>query len=381
MIDPFDITVRECLNDGFNDGVYNPGETTEDTKVQASESLYAVQVSPGRAYLRGYPIQSTNPKYLDVPKPRDFVSLQNNIVPFELGNYVLVNNVYGSPLITGPNITPSYQILELKDRENLTPGSSNGTTIGFARVSNWELEDTSDGVTGNSNDVYKAFLFDVALFTKLKLAASATIIAGSQIVGKSSGATGYIRISGGGTSVTSDDLELVNVTGNFREGEVISVDGRDVGSISKIYNYQFSDVRQFIGRDSSNAVAFSCNVMFSDSFQLSGTRYTYNSSTNVLVGFNSNISLEVRPYDRLYFAPGNYFLVGGVPAGYDLSTVFNYQDQSISVSLRTDSGFSTVTPTNGQQFTSIFRFRPKIEDTQLDDLFIELPKELHPKYQ
>jgi hypothetical protein len=375
MIDPFDITVRECLNDGFNDGVYNAGEITEDTKVEASESLYAVQVSPGRAYLRGYPIQSTNPKYLDVPKPRNFVSLQNNIVPFELGNYVLVSNVYGTPLITGPNISPSYQIVELKDRENTTPGSSNGTTIGFARISNWELEDTSDGVTGNENDVYKAFLFDVSLFTRIKLGASTTIIAGSQIVGKSSGATGFIRVSGGALSVTSDNLELINVNGNFREGEVISVDGRDVGTVSKIYNYQFSDVRQFIGRDSSNAVAFSCDIMFNDSFQLSGTRFTYDSGDDVLIGFNSNIALEVRPYDRLYFAPGNYFSVAVLPSNYDLSTVFDYDTQSISVTVETDAGFDVVTPTDGQQFTSIFRFRPKIEDTQLDDLFIELPKE------
>ena len=88
MIDSFDVSVRECLKDGFNDGVYGPGEITEDTKVEASEALYAVQVSPGRAYLRGYSIQSTNPKYLDVPKPRNSVSLENNIVPFELGNYV-----------------------------------------------------------------------------------------------------------------------------------------------------------------------------------------------------------------------------------------------------------------------------------------------------
>ena len=373
MIKPFEITVRECLNDGFNDGVYQPGEKTDDTGVEASESLYAVQISPGKAYLRGYRIESTNPKVLDIPKPRDFVSLQNNIVPFEIGNYVLVDNVYGAPLITGPNISSGYQIIELKDEENNVPGSSNGNTIGYARVSNWELDDTSDGVFGDDNDVYRSHLFDIALLTKIKLVGTATIIAGSQIVGKSSGATGFIRIDGGSTFITSDTISLISVNGNFRDGEVISVDGRDIGTISKIFTYQFSDVRQLVGRDSSNVVVFTSNIIFNDSFQLSGTRFTYDDG--LLIGFNSNIALEVRPYDRLYFAPGNYFSVDAVPSDFNLTTIFNYQNQSISVSLTVDDGFDVIVPDAGQQFTSIFRFRPQLENTDLDDLLLELPKE------
>jgi len=375
MIKQFEITVRESLNDGFNDGVYQPGEITEDTKVLTSDDLYAVQISPGKAYLKGYRIETTNPKFLDVPKPRDFATKENNIIPVEIGNYILVNNVYGTPSITGPNITSAYQIVELKDAENLTPGSSNGNTIGFARISHWEFNDSADGIQGNLNDVYKAHLFDISMLVNLRISITSTIIAGSKIVGKTSGATGFIRIANGETSVTSNDITLINVTGDFRVGEVISIDGRDVGTITSSYVYNFSDVRQLIGRNSSNVVTLSSDVILTNSFQLSGTRYTYDSVNETLTGFNSNIGLEVRSYDRLYFAPGNYFLVDPVPADYNLSTIFNYSNQSISVSVQTDTGFDAVTPTDGQQFTSVFRFRPELQDIQIDDLLIELPKE------
>jgi len=374
-IKPFEISVRESLNDGFNNGVYNPGEKTDDTGVEASESLYAIQVSPGKAYLKGYRIESTSPKFLDVPKPRDFISKDNNILPVEIGNYVFVNNVYGAPLITGPSINPSYQIIELKDEENTIPGSSNGTTIGFARISHWEFDETVDGIQGNSNDRYKAHLFDVAMITKIKLNSSATILAGSKIVGKLSGASGYIRISGGGTSVSSDNISLLNVTGNFRSGEILSIDGRDIGTISNLYTYNFSDARQFIGRDPSNAVTLSCDLIFTESFLLSGSRYTYNSTNGTLTGFNSNIAVEVRANDRLYFAPGNYFLVDSVPSDYNLSPIFNYQNQTFSVSIESEVGFDPIEIPTGQEFTSLFRIRPQIQESQNDILFLNLPKD------
>jgi hypothetical protein len=67
--------------------------------------------------------------------------------------------------------------------------------------------------------------------------------------------------------------------------------------------------------------------------------------------------------------------VGQVPSNYNLSTVFNYTNQTISVTLGTDTGFTPVVPTDGQQFTSIFRIRPEIREQQRNDLIIRLPKE------
>ena len=66
---PFGVDVRESLDDGLNEGVYVSGANT-DQGATTSESLMAVQISPGKAYVRGYEIETTAPTFIDVEKPR-----------------------------------------------------------------------------------------------------------------------------------------------------------------------------------------------------------------------------------------------------------------------------------------------------------------------
>ena len=372
MVTPFDIKVRECLNDGFNNGVFLPGTYTEDTKVLASEDLYTVQISPGRVYLQGYPIVRDAPVYLDLPKPREYKSLQNNIVPFELGNTIQVSNVYGSPILSGPDIDSSYQIIELRDAVTATPGSAAGNVIGLARIASWEFTSSgTDTVEGDLNDYYDAHIFDISLFTKLYLTGSTTIEGGSIVKGKTSGATGFLRLSSG-TSFTGQTVTLYGVSGSFRSGEVIEVDGRDKGTISKVYTYEFSDIRQLVGRNISSTVILTGDIAFTDEVRLTGDKftYTYVSSQGYLTGFNSNISPEVRPGDRLYVSPSNYFIVSAVPANLDTSTIFTYSTQAFKVTAA--NGFS---PTSGTEYTVVIRKRPELLGKQNGDLFTEMPKE------
>ena len=49
----FDIRVREHLNDGINGGVYLPGKVSPDGVAAASDH-FAVEIGPGKAYVRGY---------------------------------------------------------------------------------------------------------------------------------------------------------------------------------------------------------------------------------------------------------------------------------------------------------------------------------------
>ena len=87
VIDTFDVTAREHLNDGFNNGVYNSGETSADGNV-AQEGKLALEISPGKAYVRGYRTEFITPQFVDADKPRDFDSRQNAIINFNLGNFV-----------------------------------------------------------------------------------------------------------------------------------------------------------------------------------------------------------------------------------------------------------------------------------------------------
>ena len=50
-----------------------------------------------------------SPVYVDIDKPRDTNSAQNTIIPFELGNFSEIDNVYGFLNVSGSTITDAYQ--------------------------------------------------------------------------------------------------------------------------------------------------------------------------------------------------------------------------------------------------------------------------------
>ena len=114
VIDTFDIKMREHLDDGFNNGVYRAGAQSREGNA-ASEDMLAIEVSPGRAYVKGYRTEFLVPQYVDAPKPRDFNSEENAIVSFNLGQFVKVYDVYGWPDLTGEGVTDAYQVLEMRD--------------------------------------------------------------------------------------------------------------------------------------------------------------------------------------------------------------------------------------------------------------------------
>ena len=45
-----------------------------------------VKLSPGRAYVRGFGVDITGNKVLDVEKPRDTKTVDNKSVPFRMGS-------------------------------------------------------------------------------------------------------------------------------------------------------------------------------------------------------------------------------------------------------------------------------------------------------
>ena len=88
------------------------------------------------------------------------------------------------PRISGENVSECYQTVDLRD-DWLGTGPSNtikGNLIGKARVLQLEKD-------GNK---YNCFLFDIQMFTALNFASSQSIIDGELLVGRSSGARGYV---------------------------------------------------------------------------------------------------------------------------------------------------------------------------------------------
>lgn len=125
----------------YNRGIYTP-ENGGD------ESLVAIGLEPGKAYVKGYEIEKIATEYVPVPKARTSVLQENQVIRATVGNYILVNNLYG--LVDVNN----FEQIQLHSRLTTTPGTSAGAQIGTARVRNVELHSTG---------IYKLFLFDVTL--------------------------------------------------------------------------------------------------------------------------------------------------------------------------------------------------------------------------
>ena len=156
----FDVRIREHKNDGANGGVYLQGSTSPGG-ITASEAYYVIEVGPGKAYVRGYESETLVPTFVDLEKSRTSIALQNSIVPFELGNYMLMNNVKGSPIVNGNSITSNYQVVEFRDVKPNGSLSATGNIIGYGRVAAYEYHNGTN-VTSSST-VFKAYVFDLSL--------------------------------------------------------------------------------------------------------------------------------------------------------------------------------------------------------------------------
>ena len=370
VVNDFQITMRENLSDGFNNGVYTTGQITSGG-IAASKDNYSIEFGPGTAYVRGYRIKTLTPTYTDLPKPRDTDAAQNVIIPFEMGNYSRVANVFGFPNVSGSTISNAYQTVELRDRFTATPGDSVGNLIGYARVSSMEHIGDPNTTFGDADDQYRLHLFDVQMITVLRLNTAKTIAQGTVVVGGTSGARGYVidAISG------AQNLPIYQVEGTFQSGEMLTLDGQSLDTITNLHVYQYSDTRQILSKDeSTNAVEFTCDLLLDDAKLLQGVTFTYDAtgSAEKITGLNSNFASDLRPGDRIYFSDTKYVDVDFVdPTALQTTnngTIFNYSSQIVLVA-PPGSNY----PAAGT-YTTLIRYRAVLQDSRDASLLSRMPK-------
>ena len=274
---PFQFVAKECVTVNENVGVFTAGATTDDGNT-ASSSLLELQVSPGKAYIRGYEIEKMAPTFKDVNKSRDFETVNAGISTFNLGNFAFITNIYGSPDITFiSGEADAFKKIQLYDDVTSTRGSASGSLIGIARSRAIEFSTGTAGATSsNTSSVYKLYLFDIRPFTKLVLSGtpSPTLLAshsngGVLVTGNTSGATGFVYASG--TSSTS--VNLTNVAGNFSVGEKIKASDsaetsqliEDSGNtdltVSEVTTFTFSDARSVFMDDDDAGQDFTADLV------------------------------------------------------------------------------------------------------------------------
>ena len=274
---PFEFKVHESVTINENIGIFTAGDRTDDEQTAASDQLQ-LEVSPHKAYIRGHEIERYNTTFITVPKARDFESVNAGITVAQLGNFINITSIYGSPDISPiSGETTAFKQIDLYDTETASRGAASGNHIGIARARGMEYSSGTAGASAsNTEATYKLYLFDVRPFTKLIMndTPSPTLIAthsngGVQVKGVSSGATGFVF--GDGTASTT--VILTNVVGQFLADEKItasdSAETDDIVenssnadlTISRVDSFQFSDTRQVFMDDTTSGEDFTADVV------------------------------------------------------------------------------------------------------------------------
>lgn len=136
-------------NPFYNRGVFKPENGGDENKL-------AVGLEPGKAYVQGYEIEKIATEYVDVNKSREFVNVDNAIIPATVGNFIYTTNTNNLPPVN------TYGLVTLYDGITGSTGRGTpvGTAVGTARVRFYEWH---SGTIGQTSAVYKLGLFDVKM--------------------------------------------------------------------------------------------------------------------------------------------------------------------------------------------------------------------------
>jgi hypothetical protein len=290
---PFTFTVRESVTLNDNVGLYSNGALTDGGLV-ASNSLLALEASPGKAYVGGYELEKVAPTIIDLNKSREFESVNAGTTLFGMGNFIVVNNMYGTPDITSiSGETTAYKTISLYDEFIGTSSGERGSVpvrnaatplpIGQCRARVIEYD---SGTVGTVESKYKVYLFDIRMFTFLTLSdtPSATLVSnfangGVKITGSDSGATGYVVNSVATTTGTR--LVVMKITGRFSAGETFtasdSAEGDKIVENAANVNLtivssegvvddtrRFDETRSLVMVDSDSGQNFTANVFLQE---------------------------------------------------------------------------------------------------------------------
>jgi len=240
-VNAFNLSVLESLNDNVgNRGVFQDGQFTYGGATP-SDDLALYKISPGRAFVRGYDVETLNPTFIDVNKPRTTKTIEDQSIIYNTGPTFSLNRVDGSPIL---GIGNTY-VLSLRDsRTGSDPKIAPGKEIGVARVYDFKLESGSyDATNGNLNQ-WNISLFDIQTVTEITLNEGITLSTPTFVKGANSGATAFLKDSvSAGTALT-----VYETSGKFIENESLIFDGISNGRIAiAVTEHSVSDVKSVFG--------------------------------------------------------------------------------------------------------------------------------------
>ena len=293
-IKPFGVKVKEALDDGVNGGIYAAGTRLADgrtiingtpTASDPADSIdgnkyYAVEMSPGKAYVKGFEVLSDSKQYKLVEKPRSTVSTENKGFVASVGSYFKLNIV----------------------TDNLLHGAvSFGAEVALRDVANTEIGRAKAlGLVDNINQTEtKLYVADVNVWQTLNLNQNVNVsglVAGDHITGQTSGATAYVR------SVSGSNAVVYQINGTFSIGETLSQSRYTTAAlptISSIGVNKLEDVRTLIVGSGSNSFL---GTIKQDTVALSGASFvvgTNNVNGTAFTCIGSNLLNELSSVSRI----------------------------------------------------------------------------------
>ena len=246
-INPFSVSVKESLNDNLgNNGVYQKGRFSYEGTL-ASEDLAQYAISPGKAFVKGYEVETLATTYLDCPKPRTTKKLEGQAIQYSTGKQLRVNGAYGVAEI---GIGNTY-ILSLRDqRIGVGRKGSHGQEIGVARVYDTSLHFGSYNRLDLLKNTWDLSLYDVQTFSHVTLNQATTLTVPTFIEGKYSGATAFLQ------SAVSNSTALVvyEKNGEFIKNEPFRFNGIEDSRVAiAVTSYGLQDVKSvYAGPDLGN---------------------------------------------------------------------------------------------------------------------------------
>jgi len=284
---PFNISLKESLNDRLgNNGVFLESQRTKQGNVP-SDNLGCIVVSPGKAIIRGYDVETIDTTNIDFIKPRESELEVNRSVPFSVGRQIVLNNVSGS-LPVGFGTTSE---VSLYDTRTSTPGSPSGNKIGSARIYDLKLKSAE---YEDQTTKFECSLYDIQTYTLLVLNASLTLSAPAFVEGVNSSASGYLV-----SSITNSNiLTLYQVSGAFKVNEQIKINGISNGRIiTSLRDYNLNDVHQLVAENSSSGLGvFTADPHLTNKTSLAdfGTQFTVSrGSGGISTVSSSNLNFYV----------------------------------------------------------------------------------------
>src|SRR6056300_1336745 len=391
VVRDFDLDLREHLIDGNNRGIYTEANGGLETKIAAG-------LSPGKAYVKGYEIETIGTSFVDVNKARDFDTQNAFQTNFDVGNYVNVTNIYGTPDV-GPvsGETDAFKKVDLFDtatssRSTGNTGTDSGiNTIGRAKSKGFEYK--SGSAVANiyssaslTSSVYKHYLFDINMFTHLNITTAQSFTTGEEITGSTSGAKATVESlstteSQTVNSISSASPGVVTISGghNFQEGQQITLAGTyevdSTAETSNVYTVRNPDSTTFElystdGTTAVNVTGFTSATATHGVVIVSSVNGTFVAGETITGGTSSNtatiqsnaVSFKgVRTFD---FSAVKQ-LYNAATAPYTADTTLDSSDGenvTLTGSLDIGSGSASVTGIN-TKFTSELKINDSISFT------------------